>query len=676
MQAHNAIVELGKSLSYTSEDAGLCQGISVSWMKALLIGQGEVFKARIERIIHDREIIITQLRAVKQKVIDKTKLTPDELELLEIEPFYNSVFLHQKPEDFDGIFGNEVNTHDDITFISSFTQSQALEEANGLDEIYSQTNIYSNGEMNEYFSSMAKTINAIKPQLTEPLCFILGSSNHATSLSYDPKSKEWTFMDINQWPPKIIHDTNELTQYIRKAEGYQSQTNTELSCFTIRMFAKKGQSSANLKEVFQLNQKQAFNREHIYQLGTDDLKTIVRGGCSAEVIATSPMLPESVAINLACVAAGIGITSVIEAIAKLPKGFELLNTPNGEGDTPACLAALTGNMPIIEAIAKLPKGFELLNTPNGEGDTPACLAVLTGNMPIIEAIAKSPKGYELLSTRNMAENTPACIAAMIGSSSVIEAIAKLPQGFELLNTSNSKGETPAHIAAMIGKASVIDVIAKSPKGYELLSMRNMAGKTPAHIAAMLGKASVIEAIAKSPKGYELLSTRNMAENTPACIAAMIGSSSVIEAIAKLPQGFELLNTSNSKGETPAHIAAMIGKASVIEVIAKSPKGYELLSTRNMAGDTPACIAAMRNKASVIEAIAKLPQGFELLSQAPIDDVLRILTCDVWENDGDGSKAKTILDGVISLHQAGTPYDIEKLESILSAKPYVSNTPFS
>ena len=640
MQAHNAIVELGKSLSYTSEDAGLCQGISVSWMKALLIGQGEVFKARIERIIHDREIIITQLRAVKQKVIDKTKLTPDELELLEIEPFYNSVFLHQKPEDFDGIFGNEVNTHDDITFISSFTQSQALEEANGLDEIYSQTNIYSNGEMNEYFSSMAKTINAIKPQLTEPLCFILGSSNHATSLSYDPKSKEWTFMDINQWPPKIIHDTNELTQYIRKAEGYQSQTNTELSCFTIRMFAKKGQSSANLKEVFQLNQKQAFNREHIYQLGTDDLKTIVRGGCSAEVIATSPMLPESVAINLACVAAGIGITSVIEAIAKLPKGFELLNTPNGEGDTPACLA------------------------------------VLTGNMPIIEAIAKSPKGYELLSTRNMAENTPACIAAMIGSSSVIEAIAKSPQGFELLNTSNSKGETPAHIAAMIGKASVIDVIAKSPKGYELLSMRNMAGKTPAHIAAMLGKASVIEAIAKSPKGYELLSTRNMAENTPACIAAMIGSSSVIEAIAKSPQGFELLNTSNSKGETPAHIAAMIGKASVIEVIAKSPKGYELLSTRNMAGDTPACIAAMRNKASVIEAIAKLPQGFELLSQAPIDDVLRILTCDVWENDGDGSKAKTILDGVISLHQAGTPYDIEKLESILSAKPYVSNTPFS
>ena len=240
LSAHEAIIKLGVALGYqlTDIEKGLCHGISVSWMKADLLHQQDKFITRIERIINENDTLVRQIQATKERLISGEGENEEDRALLEIMALYDSIALHQAPNDFSETFNHHYHQHD-IEHISLFSQSEQLEAEGGLQPIYSQAVIFSKEEMFTYFEKLAETLTAIVPPLTEPLSFILGSGSHSISLNYDVGKKTWTFMDINQWPPRRIHDPAVLTNMICQSSGYLCERDKTMSSFCIQMFAKK-----------------------------------------------------------------------------------------------------------------------------------------------------------------------------------------------------------------------------------------------------------------------------------------------------------------------------------------------------------------------------------------------------------------------------------------------------
>ena len=615
---HGRIIDLAIALGYGNDlekfgdvnfKAGMCQGISATWMMACLVRGEDKFKALIEKIINtNKKDLVRQINAVKAKVQQHGSLTNEERALLEISALYDNIMLHMYPGKFSEIFAIQYGQAD-VQNIAQFTQSKAFEESE-LAEINSRANIYSQDDMSEYFNQIQNSIEKLKPPpLKEPIGFMLRSRNHAVSLTYDMKNKTWHFMDINQWPPKSISakNTAELVTFIRKSAGYKSKSDKKLSTFSTQIFAKSNASNSvqleELKKILDLP-AHSIKVENAGKIDADEICTIIELDSRAvESLTTIQQLPEKVwghinkqGFTPVFIAAQNGHASVINALGQLSYGQALLSK-ECHGFTAAYIAAQNGHASVIDALGQLSYGQALLSK-ECNGFTAAFIAAQNGHASVINALGQLSYGQALLS-KKCNGMTPVFIAAQNGHASIIEAIGKLQNGTDLLNE-ECNGLTLAHIAAQNGHASVIEAIAKLRDGTEWLN-EERNGITPAHAAAQNGHASVIEAIAELQGGTDWLKRNSL---PLAHFAAQNGHTSVIEAIAKLQDEKDWLK---HNGLTLAHVAAQNGHASVIEAIAKLQDGTDWLN-EGQYGFNLAQIAALNGHASVIETIARLQDG--------------------------------------------------------------------
>lgn len=97
---------------------------------------------------------------------------------------------------------------------------------------------YTLKDLNIYFSTLATSIH--ENALNAPLTLVLNSVNHAITISYDPKTQTWLFIDPNRLPTKRFKQSNEIAKMVMKAMSFKKKLN-DVICFSTQIFAPLSQ---------------------------------------------------------------------------------------------------------------------------------------------------------------------------------------------------------------------------------------------------------------------------------------------------------------------------------------------------------------------------------------------------------------------------------------------------
>lgn len=218
--SHNAqqdIFELGLALGYFSEhnQQGVCNGITMAWISACVLGEEKHFQQRIQHISDqaDQWTLLAHINQAKEKVKQHLPLSAEEINLLEILAFYEQILLFQQPEKYVAVF-NARYTQQNIIAISTIAASKSMESEGGLCPFHVNIGLYTPNELADYLDRIAHAINAINLPIGSKISFMLGGYDHAQGLSYDPTRQIWSLMDINQWPPTDFSNTQQLAEKI------------------------------------------------------------------------------------------------------------------------------------------------------------------------------------------------------------------------------------------------------------------------------------------------------------------------------------------------------------------------------------------------------------------------------------------------------------------------------
>ena len=303
VDAHEALITLGIKLGYTQNDEGLCHGLTIRWLEACLLDEQDKFITRINKIIETKHLG-EQIQKAQDKRKKHETLTTDDLENLDILPFYDSLILYHHPDVHHQIF-NQALGQTDIAPISQLAASDAIQAQGELSSIYSEPNIYTENEIKDYLNEIQTMMmnNEINPNKKN--CFMtLSSPGHSIGLFYQPGDEAWTFMDINQWPPSDIsslNSTDEISEAIMLAfeESPYIAFNTTIAITDI----EKKHSQALITQLDKFKKSHPITSEKAGRMAGD--------------------------INLAYVAALHGHADVIAELARYGVDLNQL-TPNGK----------------------------------------------------------------------------------------------------------------------------------------------------------------------------------------------------------------------------------------------------------------------------------------------------------------------------------------------------------
>lgn len=227
---HNKLIDLAKSLGYVNDQSGrvaqsqrgLCNGTTLSWLTACMledenIGQNRI-EARITKIQNGKYgyNIEDEIQKVRNKIKNNrdTLLTEDDWDLLEIHPFFDNVMVQQDPSKFNYQLFPEAVHQQSFEKSSEVVLSIPLKEQGKLVNIYFESGCYSETELTSYLQQLANSIDEL--HYNGKVCFQLGNTKHAMGLTYNSKTKEWTLMDINQWPPRRRSSVADIANLIFK----------------------------------------------------------------------------------------------------------------------------------------------------------------------------------------------------------------------------------------------------------------------------------------------------------------------------------------------------------------------------------------------------------------------------------------------------------------------------
>lgn len=542
MSIHEALLACHQRLGYT-ETEGICHGFSLNWLEACLLGKEKQFNDRIQwieayllgkekkqqdalqclwsfnkskqlndRIKHTGVIneFVQSIESVKAK--KGINLTQEDIVLLDILAFFDSVELFQNPNEHIAVFNtSSFLNQQDIEGISYFASSDLIRCAGGLAKVYSYPSICTVNEIKIYLDSLAAAIESNTTATSkETVGLNLMSSDHSIVLTYT-QGKGWKFMDINQYPSKVyeIKQTNLLAKDI--IAGFD--TYGAYTAFTTRVFTTQN-------NPFKVSLK-------------DTLDIFKRG----QVVTSEMAFRKSNGVNLAYVAAQNGHASVIAELAKHGVDF---HQATADGKTLAYIAAQNGHASVIAELAKHGVDF---NKASAEGATPAFIAAQQGHASVIAELAKHGVDFNKTTAEGL---TPACIAAHQGRASVIAELAKHGVDF---NKATAEGVTPVFIAAQNGHASIIAKLMEAGANVDI--PYQSSAESLRKFATTMGGKDIISRMDNFLQ-QQLPSNDGNVLMTPLDIAVVMGHSNVVHQLLKKHGntnrffGGELANVSSAR----------------------------------------------------------------------------------------------------------------------------------
>lgn len=454
---HRDLVNLFNQLGY-EKTPGLCHGLAIRWLEASLLNEEHLFLARLDAILARDIALKKDFDLVKSK--KGKNLTAEDLECFEVMGFFDSLAVFQEAKAYSLYSGQRID-QGNVDLFSSLASSNKIRELGGLASVYSSSNIYHQEEIKNYFDSLTNLIDVLDIPADETLGFLLSSGNHSIALTYT-KSRGWSFMDSNQYPPKLV-STAELPQLITYAFAMPRDKN--YLAFTTRVITTQNNpKSITLRDTFnQLEQRYLLTEERIEDSSclSDLAKLLV-------VNNELPKLKQLMSLNadirqqlmdnsatLASIAAECGYVDVLAELAKCGGALDQLSL---NGAKPIYFAVRYGQ---VAAVAELAKHGVDLNQLLFGVVAPLYFAVRYGHAAVVAELAKHGVDLnQLLSD----EVTPLYIAAEFGHEAIVMDLISRNVDIDRPST---EGATPIFIAAQHGYRPVVELLLKQKANLNL-----------------------------------------------------------------------------------------------------------------------------------------------------------------------------------------------------------------
>lgn len=232
---HRSIIEKMSVSRYRNVEMGICYGLASVGLQAILLRDTATFDERInclydipslgvnyhidaaqeswKKTMRDIKLKLKPFRNdadYQVKVTEESqnawqKLSKREKVLLTANSFFDSVAVHQAPDEYANLFPKGYKVHNQELLTSEMiVLPEALEKQGKIALADSFCGAYTINEIHQLLVSLRATIKAANLQF--PVGMVLCSYNHAFTIGLDPKSDKWMLIEANTGPTQWLGD--------------------------------------------------------------------------------------------------------------------------------------------------------------------------------------------------------------------------------------------------------------------------------------------------------------------------------------------------------------------------------------------------------------------------------------------------------------------------------------
>jgi ankyrin repeat protein len=603
-------------------DEGLCYGISLMWIQALLVGSKgmDTFHRRLAIIakFKNAEEMNDAIERINLKKINKEKISDNDEITLSIREFLNGLLFHACLGEFAELFpGRRIPNQQgkiSLEYTSPVELKQGIHQARltrgaTSEDVTSASlvGLYTKQELITYFESLQKILQT-EPPVNYSFGIELGTPKHSISVGYDYTTKRWLFTDANDLPPKPVTSFDALANHILRAETFKPYkgmvsfgssfyvAGEHKDDFDAKM--QKWKASEDWKKIHEVTEEKVkyFNKKekfswlsvaifyHDENLAMQLIRQAVRSQC------LQPLIDQGLLHD----AAKAGLSRVVRFL--LPRVKR--STPNKDGETPLHIAARSRQKAIVKILLEEdPDASEnLVGAKTPAGETPLHAAAEKGEVEIAQLLLTHGAVFN---TPDASGGTPFHAAAKSGNVAMLQLLyEKDPNQVKAIIAS---GDTPLHIAAEEGKLDAVRFLLEI--GAEPNAI-NTFKETALHAAAAAGHLEVVKCLKDHGADRNI---KNFNKERPIYFAAENGHLAVLEYLFKK----EHLNLSNDDGNSLLHIAAKKGHHKIVKFLkeegAKSSK-------RNHKDELPLQLAVKKGRLKVVKLLLKYGDDKDMLNK--------------------------------------------------------------
>lgn len=213
------------ALNYEVNLNGICHGLAMMWVQAVLARKEDEFMQRYERLLRLSKTLNTsnlleavlQLKNFWESKSEDKKLEKEKLELtIDMIAFFDGILLYQRSPNFN--FWERKITLLDPEPVAFHVHSIELEAQGGLKQFHSSIMFAENKDvLHEYMKALQKLLCLLQNISGTDIPVILQSDNHTIGLRFDMTQQKWLLIDIKQMPKVEVEVTGDIADEIRKA---------------------------------------------------------------------------------------------------------------------------------------------------------------------------------------------------------------------------------------------------------------------------------------------------------------------------------------------------------------------------------------------------------------------------------------------------------------------------
>lgn len=232
---HKSLIDKMSVTRYRNVEPGICYGVASVGLQAILLRDTTTYDERISclysipslgvnfMIDAARGSWIKTLTDIKlklkkycndtdyqTKLSDETQRAWHQLSnkqriLLSANGFFDSIAVHQAPDEYQGLFakGHKV-FNQELLASSEIVLPEALEKQGNIALTGSFCGAYTVNEIHQLLVSLRSAIKAANIQF--PIGLVLCSYNHAFTIGMDPASNKWMLIEANTGPTQWVGD--------------------------------------------------------------------------------------------------------------------------------------------------------------------------------------------------------------------------------------------------------------------------------------------------------------------------------------------------------------------------------------------------------------------------------------------------------------------------------------
>jgi ankyrin repeat protein len=321
--------------------------------------------------------LYSELKKQFKILAKKEQIEPMALEIiLEIPAFLEGVELYHQALKYPELFPpmeeksqadskeekkpSTVPTKQNAMLTMPLVESKALEGLHiGIVPGGDFSGAYDLSDLTIYFKTLANALH--ENQFNLPISLILSSGNHTITVSYDPGTKKWLFINAGQLSLST-QPINNPEGIARAVLGAFSKNN--VACFSTQLYAPASQHDKLKKVLERCNDQQPWKDVHA-------------------VNQTKAALSDSNNVSWLSIAARNGHTDTVKTL--IDSKAEIDKPDDKKGITPLYVAASNGHTDVVDVLIKAGAN---VNKPTHKGLTPLYVAVRKGHLKIAQALLK------------------------------------------------------------------------------------------------------------------------------------------------------------------------------------------------------------------------------------------------------------------------------------------------